>query len=400
MSRRRKVCVVIASRANYARIKYFMKAARAHPRLELQVIAGASALLYKFGQVSNVMEADGFAPDWRIHSLIEGENLTTQAKSTGMGIIELSTAFQELAPDVVVTVADRYETMATAVAASYMNIPVAHVQGGEVSGNIDNSVRHAVTKLSHLHYPATRKSAERILRMGEEPWRVHWTGCPSIDILVHTDLAPPPAAYFRDRGTGIPFDPARPFVLVVQHPVTTSFGHGGAQVTETLMGLREVPLTKVVLWPNPDAGSDDVAKAIRTFQHEHADQAYTYHINFTPEVFASLLASARCLIGNSSSFIREGAFLGTPAVIVGDRQQGREHGHNVLFSAYDRDEIRRKVCRQIAHGSYPCQALFGRGDAGRRIAAHLASAQLDINKQCVFPETQETEQPELVEQWV
>jgi len=389
VSERRKVCVVVASRANYARIKTFMKAARAHPRLELQVIAGASALLRKFGEVATVMEADGFRPDWRIHYLIEGENLTTQAKSTGMGIIELSTAFQELGPDVVVTVADRYETLATAVAASYMNIPVAHVQGGEVSGNIDNCVRHAVTMLSHVHYPATRRSAARLVRMGEEAWRVHWTGCPSIDILVQTDLRVPPASYFRDRGTGIPFDPSRPFVLVVQHPVTTSFGQGGAQIRETLLALRDVPVTKVVLWPNPDAGSDDVAKAIRTFQHEYPTAAYTYHINFPPEVFAGLLAGARCLVGNSSSFIREGAFLGTPAVVVGDRQAGREHGPNVVFSGYDRAEIRQKVLEQMAHGPYPCSGLFGRGDAGRRIAAHLATVRLDIHKRFVLAEMED-----------
>ena len=353
---KRKICVVVASRANYARIKYLMKAVQTHPQLRLQVIVGASALLHKFGQVCDVMEADGFKPDWRIHYLIEGENLTTQAKSTGMGIIELSTAFQELRPDVVVTVADRYETMATAVAASYMNIPLAHIQGGEISGNIDNSVRHAVTKLAHLHYPATRKSAERILQMGEESWRIHWTGCPSIDILTHSDLRLPSAEYFRDRGTGLVFDPAQPYVLVLQHPVTTSFGHGGAQINETLAAMKAVPMTKLVLWPNADAGSDHVAKAMRTFQHTNPKLMFTYHINFPPEVFAALLANAKCLIGNSSSFIREGAFLGTPAVIIGDRQEGREHARNVVFADYDRRDILEKA--RIFNGLRP----FREGD--------------------------------------
>ncbi|MBN1817469.1 MAG: UDP-N-acetylglucosamine 2-epimerase (hydrolyzing) [Sedimentisphaerales bacterium] len=386
MSEIRKVCVVIASRANYARIKYFMKAVRVHPRLQLQIIAGASALLYKFGMVTDIMEADGFEPDWRIHYLIEGENLTTQAKSTGMGIIELSTAFQELKPDVVVTVADRYETMATAVAASYMNIPVAHVQGGEISGNIDDSVRHAVTRLSHLHYPSTRRSAERLLQMGEESWRVHFTGCPSIDILTHSDLTLPDADYFRDRGTGIPFDPCQPYVMIVQHPVTTSFGRGGEQITETLISMMDLPMTKLVLWPNADAGSDDVAKAIRAFQFEHRNANYTYHINFSPEIYASLLTHARCLIGNSSSFIREGAFLGTPAVIVGDRQQGREHGANIRFCGYNRYEILSRVRWQIAHGPYPSETIFGTGDAGDQIAAHLVTARLDIRKRLVLRE--------------
>jgi len=230
-----------------------IKAAKESPHLELQIIAGASALLHKFGSVVDVMKADGFKPDWQIYYLLEGENLTTQAKSTGLGIIELSTAFQEMQPDVVVTVADRYETMATAIASTYLNIPLAHVQGGEVSGNIDDSVRHAITKLSHLHYPSTELSARRVIEMGEEPWRVQHVGCPSIDILVHTKLDLPPADYFMNRGVGV-FNPAEPFVLVLQHPVTTNFGSGGAQITESLYAVRDLRINKLVLWPNPDAG--------------------------------------------------------------------------------------------------------------------------------------------------
>ena len=370
---------MVASRANYARIKYFMKAAKASPHLELQIIVGASALLHKFGRVVDVMKADGFEPDWKIYYLVEGENLTTQAKSTGLGIIELSTAFQEMRPDVVVTVADRYETMATAIASTYLNIPLAHVQGGEVSGNIDDSVRHAITKLSHLHYPSTKLCAQRVIAMGEEPWRVMHSGCPSIDILVHSKLELPPADYFANRGVGI-FNPAEPYLLVLQHPVTTSFGSGGAQITETLYAIRDLALNKLVLWPNADAGSDDVAKAIRDFQHDNRTLPFSYQINFPPEVFASLLANAKCLIGNSSSFIREGSFLGTPAVVVGDRQEGREHGPNVVHAPYERRAIGDAVQRQLEHGPYPRETIFGDGHAGARIAEHLETVRLDIKK--------------------
>jgi UDP-hydrolysing UDP-N-acetyl-D-glucosamine 2-epimerase len=382
--RKRKVCVVVASRANYARVKYLMKAIRKSDKLELQLVVGASALLYKFGRVVDVMRQDGFEPNYQIHYLVEGENLVTQAKSTGLGIIELTTAFETLRPDVVVSVADRFETMATAVAASYLNIPLAHVQGGEISGNIDDSVRHAITKLSHLHYPSTRKSAERILRMGEEPWRVQFVGCPSIDTLANMDLRLPAKEYFANRGTGQLFDPGQPYILVLQHPVTTSFGKGAQQIAETLWAVRDMPATKVVLWPNADAGSDDVAKAIREFQNDHLDLPYSYHINFPPEIFASMLANAKCLVGNSSSFIREGAFLGTPAVIVGDRQAGREHGRNVAFASYDRNEIRERVTAQMRNGRYPGETLFGDGRAGELIAAHLESAKLDIQKRCTY----------------
>ena len=380
----RKLCVVVASRANYARIKYLLKAIQESPALELQVIVGASALLYKYGRVIDVIRQDGFEPNARIHYLVEGENLITQAKSAGMGVIELSTAFDSLRPDAVITIADRFETIATAIAASYLNIPLAHVQGGEVSGNIDDSVRHAITKLSHLHYPSTPKSAERILKMGEEPWRVKVTGCPSIDILANTDLALPPREYFQSTGTGRPFDPTAPYVLVLQHPVTTSFGEGAQQIVETLHGVKDVPFQRIILWPNPDAGSDDVAKAIREFQNENRELPCSYHINFPPEVFASMLGNAKCVVGNSSSFIREGAFLGTPAVIIGDRQEGREHGRNVVYAGYSRHDIREKVLAQIGHGRYEPEHIFGDGTAGKRIAAHLEVADLKIMKRFTY----------------
>ena len=383
-SKPRKICVVVASRASYARVKCLMKAIQESPKLELQVIVSASALLYKYGRVIDVIRHDGFEPNLQIHYLVEGENLITQAKSTGMGIIELSTAFDSLRPDVVITVADRFETMATAISASYLNIPLAHVQGGEISGNIDDSVRHAITKLSHLHYPSTQKSAERILKMGEEPWRVNFTGCPSIDILANMDLALPPKEYFQDKGTGRAFDPTAPYLLVLQHPVTTSFGEGAQQITETLHGVKDIPLTKIVLWPNPDAGSDDVAKAIREFQNDHRDLPFSYYINFPPEIFASMVANARCLVGNSSSFIREGAFLGTPAVIIGDRQTGREHGKNVVHTDYCRQDIREKVLAQIDHGHYQSEHIFGDGTAGKKIAAHLEIAELKISKRFTY----------------
>ena len=380
----RKICIVIASRANYSRVKYLMKAISEKTTLELQIVVGASALLYKYGNVSKVMREDGFIPNCKIHYLVEGENLSTQAKSTGLGIIELATAFQSLEPDVVISVADRYETIATAISSSLLNIPLAHIQGGEVSGNIDDSVRNAVTKLAHLHYPSTTKSAERIKRMGEEPWRVFCSGCPSIDILTNTNLALPNADFFADKGTGVPFNPMLPYILILQHPVTSSVGSGADQIRQTLLACKKIKMNKLMLWPNPDAGSDDVSKTMREFHNENPNLPFSYHINFTPEIFASLLANAHCLVGNSSSFIREGSFLGTPAVIVGDRQKDRERGKNVIFSDYNKSEIYQKVLLQLKHGKYKSESIFGHGNAGRLIASHLEKADLKIIKEATY----------------
>ena len=180
---KRKICVVIINRANYGRIKTVLQAIQEHPDLELQVVAGSSLLLERHGSAVDVLRAEGFPVSAEVYMALEGETPLTMAKSVGLGVLELTSIFNHLKPDIVLTIADRFETIATAIAASYMNILVAHTQGGEVTGSIDESVRHAVTKLAHLHFPATKLSAERVIRMGEDPERVHMTGCPSIDIV-------------------------------------------------------------------------------------------------------------------------------------------------------------------------------------------------------------------------
>src|SRR6185312_11296337 len=157
----------------------------------------------------------------KFYSIIEGENPTTMAKSTGLIIMELATLFDQLKPDIVLTIADRFETMATAVATSYMNIPLAHTQGGEVTGSIDESVRHAVSKLAHIHFPATKQAAGYLVRMGERPETVHWVGCPSIDVVADIDLAMPADLLERYGGVGAPIDAGKPYLFVLQHPVTT-----------------------------------------------------------------------------------------------------------------------------------------------------------------------------------
>src|SRR6187397_229662 len=186
----RKICVVVTARPSYSRIRTALHAIKQHPDLQLQLVVAASALLDRYGNAVQSIERDGFPIAARVYMVLEGENLVTSAKSTGLGLGELATVFDNLKPDAVVTVADRYETLATAVAASYMNIPLVHVQGGEVTGSIDEKVRHAVTKLSNVHLVSTKLAAERVIRLGEEPAAVVVTGCPSIDIAAEVAAAP------------------------------------------------------------------------------------------------------------------------------------------------------------------------------------------------------------------
>lgn len=380
MSDRRRICVVVASRANYARIKTAMEAIRDHPDLELQIVAGASLVLERFGNAVDVMTADGFDPDATIRFIIEGETPATMAKSTGLGLLELPTVFELLRPDIVVTVADRFETISTAIAAAYMNISVAHTQGGEVSGSIDESVRHAVTKLSHLHFPATELSARRLIAMGEDPATVFQVGCPSIDLVVRTELGLRSDVLADFGGVGAPIDPEKPFILMIQHPVTTEYGHGIDQINQTLEAVVSVGMQALVFWPNVDAGSEHVAKGIRVFRELGRDHGFHFFRNLPPEVFVKLMAHCACMVGNSSAALREGAFLGTPAVSVGTRQQSRERGPNVIEVSHRTAEIAAAIREQIDHSRYPSSTLFGDGMAGKRIAEILATARPTIQK--------------------
>lgn len=379
----RKVCIVVNSRANYGRIKSVLTAVRAHPSLELQIVVGASALLYRFGNVREVIERDGFAIDATVYSIVEGENPTTMAKSTGLAILELATLFENLKPDIVLTVADRFETMATAVASSYMNIPLAHTQGGEVTGSIDESVRHAVSKLAHVHFPATKLSAQNLIRMGEESERVFLTGCPSIDLIADLDLTLP-SDIFSQAGSGADIDPDKPYLVVLQHPVTTEFGSGLEQINQTLDAVHSVGMQTVWLWPNVDAGSDDISKGLRVFRENHRDAPIRFFRNFEVENYARVIANTSCLVGNSSSGLREGPFLGTPAVNIGTRQSGRERGPNVRDVPYDTEAIQTAIQAQIAHGRYERASLYGDGTAGKQIADILAQAPLTIQKRLAY----------------
>ena len=372
---------MVASRANYARIKTALEAVRDHPELELQVVAGASLVLERFGNAVDVMTEDGFVPAATIRFIIEGETPATMAKSTGLGLLELPTVFELLRPDIVLTVADRFETIATAIAAAYMNIPVAHTQGGEISGSIDESVRHAVTKLAHIHFPATELAARRVVAMGEDPEAVFQVGCPSIDLVARTDLGLRSEVLNRfGGGVGAPIDPEKPFILMMQHPVTTEYGHGFDQINQTLEAVASIGIQALVFWPNVDAGSEQVAKGIRRFRELGRDHGFHFFRNFPPEVFIKLMAHCSCVVGNSSAAIREGSFLGTPAVTVGSRQRHRERGPNVIEVSHDPKEIADAIRDQVGHGSYATSPLFGDGTAGAQIADILATVQPTIQK--------------------
>lgn len=385
---KRKICVVVTARPSYSRIRTALRAIKAHPGLELQLVAAASTLLDRYGNAIKYMEQDGFHVSSKVHMVVEGENLVTMAKTAGLGLLELATAFDNLAPDVVVTIADRYETMATAIAASYMNIPLAHIQGGEITGTIDEKVRHAVTKLADLHLVSTRQAAENVIRMGEDPASVFVTGCPSIDIAASIMEAPaldfdPFAKY---KGVGGVFDPKTEYLVVMQHPVTTEHERARAQVMETLHAVHEIGLPAFWFWPNVDAGSDGTSRGIRQFRELERPDDIHFFKNMEPEDFLRLIYNSRCLIGNSSVGIREASYLGVPTVNIGTREAGRERGRNVLDADYDKAQIKAAIQKQLVNGRYPSDSLYGHGGAGQTIAGILRDVPLKFEKRLSYPQ--------------
>lgn len=383
---RRKICVVITARPSYSRIKSALSAIQAHPELDLQLVVAASALLERYGTAVRYIEADGFDIAARVYMVLEGQNLATMAKTTGLGLLELATVLDNLKPDIVVTIADRYETLATAVAASYMNIPVAHVQGGEVTGSIDEKVRHAVTKLSDLHLVASQKAAERVIRMGEDPDSVFVTGCPSIDLAA--DMLRDPTLHFNPYekygGVGAQPDLSRGYLVVMQHPVTTEYELARKHVFETLYAVQALDMPILWFWPNVDAGSDGTSNGIRAFREVEERHHFHFFKNMTSDDFLKLIYNCRCLVGNSSVGIRESSFLGIPVVNIGSRQSGRDRGENVLDVGYEQCQIVDGIRYQLSNGRYSRNTLYGDGRAGERIADLLATAPLRIEKRLTY----------------
>jgi UDP-hydrolysing UDP-N-acetyl-D-glucosamine 2-epimerase len=383
---KRKICVLVTARPSYSRIRSALCAIQNHPDLELLLVVGASALLERYGNAIQAIEHDGFTPAARVYMVLEGENLVTSAKSTGLGLGELATVFDNLQPDAVVTVADRYETLATAVAAAYMNIPLVHVQGGEVTGSIDEKVRHAVTKLANLHLVSTKLARERVIRLGETPDSVVLTGCPSIDIAA--EVAARPALDFdpfeRYGGVGPREDLSKGYLVVMQHPVTTEYEEARKQVEETLYAVKDIGLPVLWFWPNVDAGSDGTSKGIRVFREKVKPDNFHFFRNMLPEDFLRLLCGSTAIVGNSSVAIRECSFLGVPAVNIGSRQTGRERGRNVIDVEHDRVAIAGALREHVKRGRPEPDRLYGDGQAGARIADTLARADLSIEKRLAY----------------
>lgn len=389
----KKICVFIGSRANYSSIKSAMYSIERHPFLDLQIVVGASAVLDRFGKVEDLIEKDGFVIHERFHNIVEGENLQTMAQSTGLGLIYASTILGNLDPDWVVIVGDRFEMMSFTLAAAYMNIRVAHTMGGEVTGTIDESIRHAITKFAHAHFTASKDAHDRVIKLGESSDSVFLTGCPRID-LVKEELRRDSYMVLEnifEKFSGVgpnSIDLRKPFLLVSQHPVTTEYSKARESIEQTLFALERLNMPVIMLWPNIDAGSDEVSKGIRVYRevtNRKSQKWLKLFKNLPIHYYIHLMNTCACLIGNSSSGIREAAFIGTPVVNIGTRQNMRQSGKNVIHVETDQDEIVHAVKTHLKlNGKYPSENIYGDGHAGEVIAEKLSSFDPPIQKKIMY----------------
>lgn len=383
----KKICVVVTARPSYSRVKTALKAIDTHPKLELQLVVAGSALLGRYGNAVEFIEKDGFNIAEKVFMVLEGENPTSMAKTTGLGVMELANVFYRLQPDAVVTIADRFETISTSIAASYQNIPLVHIQGGEVTGNIDEKVRHANTKLADLHMVASEDAKQRVLKMGENPNMVFNTGCPSIDIANeiknNATLDFDPIEKYGGVGVDINWK-KEGYLVVMQHPVTTEYKTARKDVEETLHAIHELNIPTFWFWPNVDAGSDGTSSGIRSFREIHQPKNIHFFKNMEPNDFLKLLVNSKCLVGNSSVGIRECSYLAVPVVNIGTRQNRRERGSNVLDTIYDKNEIIKSVKDRISTSDIVSENIYGDGMSGQKIADILANTDFTFHKTIVY----------------
>lgn len=383
---KRRVCFPITSRAYYGRSQLLIRKLHSHPNIDLQLMLGGAILLDKYSRhIADDIDKGGFAISTSFFNVIEGGNHVAMAKTACLTALEFTNGFHSIDPDLVVICGDRFEQLAIAMAAAYLNKTIAHIEGGDVTGNIDESVRHAITKLAHIHLVTNADAYRRVLAMGEDPKYVFNTGSLDVELasLVTTELT---NEHVNGYGVGHWVDITKPFLMVIQHPVTTE-SNNREHVEATMRAIATLDLPAIWFWPNPDAGTAEMSESIRHFREHH--EAITEKIRFITNVpveeFVALLRLTACLVGNSSAGIKECSYLGTPVVNIGVRQQGRLNGEHVAHVAYDPDRIVAAVRSQTRHGPYAPSNIYYRPDASQTIVDLLAGIELYTQKRFCDP---------------
>ncbi len=379
-----KIFIAVGSRANYSSIKSVIRKCHEDREIELIIACFASAVLEQYGCVANLIKEEGYPVKYILETMLQGDSPSLMAKTTGLSLVELTSAISQEKPDICFTVGDRHETMATAIASSYSNVLLAHTMGGELSGSIDESIRHAITKLSHYHFTACDSALKRVIRMGEDPSHVYNVGCPRLDLvkkIIEKKITPEEKSFLNKIGVGNEINIKKPFVITSFHPVTTE-ANQEVNLGNIIKICGNKKLQLISLWPNADAGGDFIAKKIRTLREEKFfETPVRFFKNLPVDIYIKLMNQCSALIGNSSSGIREGAFIGTPCINFGSRQANRDRAKNVIdIDKYNDNEFQKALEKHLYHGKYQSSAIYGEGNSAERILEILKGEKPKIQK--------------------
>jgi UDP-N-acetylglucosamine 2-epimerase (non-hydrolysing)/GDP/UDP-N,N'-diacetylbacillosamine 2-epimerase (hydrolysing) len=370
----RRICAITGTRAEYGVITPLLRKIRSTKGLRLQLVVTSMHLSKEFGMTRKVIQKDGFKIDAKVDILPEEDTNFAQAKSIGDCITGMAKAFDKLRPDIIVVTGDRGEMLASAIAAAYMNIPVAHIHGGDSSGNIDNLNRDAITKFSHIHFPAMKENARKIIGLGEEPWRVHVVGAIAMDTILGTGLMPT-----KEVARKFGLDLKRPVLLVIQHPVTYESDRIGHQTRSTMDAVVELGYQTVLVYPNSDAGGRKMIQVINRYRKYPLIKMYK---NIPRVEFLSLMRVADVLIGNSSAGIIEAPSFQLPVINIGTRQVNRVRCGNVIDIDHDKDAIIKAVRYAMCNKGFRTKLrriknAYGDGRSSARIVEVLKKIKLD-----------------------
>lgn len=369
----RKVAAVTGTRAEYGILYPVLKSIEAQPNLELFLIVTGMHLSHEFGYTVREIEDDGFRIDAKLDMLLSSDAPGSMAKSIGLGVISMAQTWEQLKPDIILVLGDRIEPLAATVAAAYMNIPVAHIHGGDICGSVDNPARHAITKFAHIHFPATKESAERSIKLGEEEWRIHIVGSPALDVILNEPCIPP-----DELAKQFELDLSQPLILVVQHPVTTQVDKAPKQMRETLEAVVELGYPTVLIYPNSDAGGRRMIEVIKEFESYPSIRTFK---SLPRREYLSLMGIATVMVGNSSSGIIEAPSFGLPAVNIGIRQEGRERSKNIIDVGYNKQRIIKAIGKALTDEEFLKEVEkrenpYGDGKASQRIAEILSKIEI------------------------
>ncbi|HAZ36847.1 MAG TPA: UDP-N-acetylglucosamine 2-epimerase (hydrolyzing) [Clostridiaceae bacterium] len=372
----RKVAVITGTRADYGILYPVLKAIDSSQNLKLQLIVCGMHLCPDFGMTIKEIEKDGFEISDKFETVFSSDTGSSMAKTVGLSIMYAAQSFERLKPDIVLVLGDRGEMLAAAIAACYMNIPVAHIHGGEVSGTVDESIRHAITKLSHIHFPATEDSRNRIIKMGEKEENVFVVGAPGLDVIKSTKYIS--REEFLNK-FGLKDDK---IILMTQHPVTTEIDDVDFQIRETLNAIVSIGKQTVITYPNSDSGGRMIIRRIEEYRQKYS--FIKVYKNLSQYDYLNLLNNADVMVGNSSSGIIEAASFKLPVVNIGTRQNGRLRGINVMDAAYSRKEIINAINKSLYDDNYiksldKCINPYGDGNASGRIVKILNDIKIDRN---------------------